>query len=56
MFFLVPGSPGPKAVKRLCVCVCVLLMYLLLLLVIMTVTMIKQYRIVICLYSVDFYF
>jgi len=24
MFFLVPGSPGPKAVKRLCVCVCVI--------------------------------
>ena len=58
-FFLVPaypGSPGPKAAKRLCVCVCVLLMYLLLLLVILTVTMIKQYRIAICLYSVDFYF
>jgi len=22
MFLLVPGSPGQKAVKRLCVCVC----------------------------------
>ena len=25
MFLLVPGSPGPKAVKRLCVCVCVVI-------------------------------
>ena len=23
MFLLVPGSPGQKAIKRLCVCVCV---------------------------------
>ena len=33
MFILVPaypGSPGQKAVKRLCVCVCLLLLLLLL--------------------------